>query len=150
MLGQILPQPDDIGHRPIGDQGAEATFFTTYIKNELGVARHAFELAQVANQPRILHQVLQALGAHQHHLFWIEAKEHLLERRPLGVHQAVLETGAEDTQADQRQITVITQRPQFRIAARLRQHGLQRLGRAETVEAELVQPLVITHESNPS
>ena len=104
----------------------------------------------MADQPRILHQVLQALSAHQHHLFRIEAEEHFLERRPFSIHQAVLETGAEDAQADQRQVAVIAQRPQLGIAARLRQHGLQRLGRAETVEAELVQPLVITHESNPS
>ena len=145
VLGQVLPQADDIGHRPVGDQRAEAAFFLAHIEDELGIARHALELAQMANQPRILHQPFQMLGAHQHHLLRIEAEEHLLEGRPLGVDQAVLEAGAEHPQRQQRQVAIITQRTQLGVGAGLWQARLQRRGRAEAVEAVFVEPLIVTH-----
>ncbi|MNC48887.1 hypothetical protein D3C75_980320 [compost metagenome] len=115
------------------------------IQHHLRITRHALELAQVADNALILHQPLQMLGAHQHHFLRVEAKEHLLERRPLGIHQAVLEPGAEHAQGQGRQVAVVADVAQLRRRARLRQEGLQGLGRAEAVQAVLVQPLVIAH-----
>jgi hypothetical protein len=97
VLGQVLPQPDDIGHRPVGDQRAETALLPGHIQHHLRIARHALELAQVADDARVLHQALQVLGAIST-TFPGRTEEHLLERRPLGVHQAVLEPGAEHAQ----------------------------------------------------
>ncbi|MCY1441681.1 hypothetical protein D9M71_580050 [compost metagenome] len=98
MLGQVLPQANDIGHRPVGDQGPEAALLLFNIKDHLRVARHALELAQVADDPRVLHQPLEVLGAHQHDLVRVEAEEHFFKGRPLGIHQTVLEPGAKHPQ----------------------------------------------------
>ncbi|MOA08684.1 hypothetical protein D3C78_1284730 [compost metagenome] len=65
-----------------------------HVQYELRIARHALELAQVTDDPRVLHQALKVLGAHQHDFFRVEPEEHLFEGWPLGVHQAVLEPGA--------------------------------------------------------
>ncbi|MNO08379.1 hypothetical protein D3C81_2309910 [compost metagenome] len=56
------------------------------VEDHLGVQRHALELAEMADQAGVLHEVFQALAAHQHDLLRIEAEEHFLEGRPLGVH----------------------------------------------------------------
>ncbi|MNF13241.1 hypothetical protein D3C80_2150050 [compost metagenome] len=61
-----------------------------HVEDKLGVAWHAFQLGEVADQAFVLHQPLQMLGAHQHHLVRIEAEERLLERWPLAIHHAVL------------------------------------------------------------
>ena len=54
-----------------------------HVQHELGIARYAFELAQMTDQPGVLHQPLDVFAAHQHHLFRIETEEGLLEGRPL-------------------------------------------------------------------
>ncbi|MCY1446949.1 hypothetical protein D9M71_635450 [compost metagenome] len=145
MLGQVLPQPDNVGHRPVGDERTKAAMLFCDIQHHLRIARHALELAQVADDALVVHQPLQVLGAHQHHLLRVEAEEHLLERRPLGIHQAVLEPGAEHAQGQGRQVAVVADVTQLRRRARLRQEGLQGLGRAEAAQAILMQPLVIAH-----
>src|SRR5690606_17054330 len=79
LLGQITPQPDAIGGRPLRNEIAEAAMLPCHVQYELRIARHALEFAQVANQPRILHQPLDMLTAHQHDLFRIETKKGPLE-----------------------------------------------------------------------
>nr|GFA08047.1 hypothetical protein [Tanacetum cinerariifolium] len=93
VLEQIAPQPDDVGHWPVGDEIAEAAVFMGDVEDQLRVARHALELAQVADDPRVLHQAFQMVAAHQRDFFRVEAEEDLLEGRPFGVHQAVFEAG---------------------------------------------------------
>ncbi|MNE54439.1 hypothetical protein D3C80_1492150 [compost metagenome] len=98
MLGQVAPQAGDVARRPVRQECTEAAVLAGHVEDELGVARHALELGQVTNQALVLHQPLQVFGAHQHHLVRIEAEEHFLEGRPLGIHQAVLEPGAKHPQ----------------------------------------------------
>ena len=102
----------------------------------------------MADQAGVLHQPLEMLGAHEHDLLRIEAEEHFLEGWPLGVHQAVLEAGAEDPQADQRQVAVVAQRAQLGGALRLRQARFQRLPGAEAVQAVFVHPGVVAHRES--
>src|SRR5690606_31906694 len=77
-----------------------------------------------------------------------EAEEGLLEGRPLGINQTMLETGAKDSPADQREIAVVGNRSQLIGAGRLRQQRLQGRRRAEAVQAVLIQPFVVTHASS--
>ena len=107
MLGQVLPEPHDIGHRPVGNKSAETAVFIGYVEDHLRVARHAFELAQVADDPRILHQPFKVLGAHQHHFFRIESEKDLFKYWPLGVHHAVLEPRAKYAQGQGRQVAIV-------------------------------------------
>ncbi|MNC80658.1 hypothetical protein D3C75_1335340 [compost metagenome] len=51
----------------------------------------------MADDPRVLHQPLKMLGAHQYDFFRVELEEHFFEGRPFCIHQAVLEPGAEHT-----------------------------------------------------
>jgi hypothetical protein len=139
------PQADDVGHWPVGDQFAKAALFMGHIQNELRIARHAFELAQVSDDPRILHQALQVLGAHQHDFFRVELEEHFFKCRPLGVHQAVLEAGAEDAQRHGREVAIIADLAQLRRGLGNGQMGFQFSRRTEAVQTVFVQPLVIAH-----
>lgn len=99
----------------------------------------------MTDQPGVLHQPLDVFAAHQHHLFRIETEEGLLEGRPLGVHQTVLEPGTEDAQADQRQVAIVRDGSQLIGAARLRQPRFQRRRGTEAIEAVFVQPFVVVH-----
>ncbi len=145
VLAQVLPQADDIGHRPVGNKPAEAAFFLLDIQNHLRIARHALELAQVTDDARVLHQPLQVLGAHEHDFFRVKPKEHLLEGRPLGVHHAVLQAGAKHPQRQGRQVAVIADLAQFRRGQGHRQVGFQLGRRTKPVQTIFVQPLVIAH-----
>src|SRR5690606_5622048 len=145
--GDITPQPDDILGRPVGEQMTEATLFLRHVQHELRVAWHALELAEMADQLRVLHQSFDMLAPHQHDLLRIEAEEGLLEGRPLGIDQTMLETGAKDSPADQREIAVVDNRSHLIGAGRLRQQRLQGRRRAEAVQAVFVQPFVVTHAS---
>ena len=145
MLGQVAPQADDIGDRPFGDEVAEAAVFLGDVEDQLGIARHAFQLAQMTNDPRILHQALQMIGAHQNDFFRIEAKEHLLEGWPFGVHQTVLQTCTKHPQGQGRQVTVVADGLELSGGGGRRQVRFQRGGGTKAVEAVFIEPFVVLH-----
>src|SRR5690606_6453225 len=95
--GDMAPQPDDVLGRPVGEQMTEAALLLRHVQHELRVAWHALELAEMADQLRVLHQSFDMLAPHQHDLLRIEAEEGLLEGRPLGIDQTMLENGATDS-----------------------------------------------------
>src|SRR5690554_4769752 len=144
--GQQTPQADDILSGPVGYQRAHAAVLATQIQHHLGIARHTAYLGQVPDEPLVAHEPFDMLGTHQHHLLGIEAEEYFLERRPAGIHHAVLESRPEHSQGNLRQVAVIGHGPELLRITGDRQTGLERLTGAEAVKAILFQPLVVAHD----
>ncbi|RMO26391.1 hypothetical protein ALQ45_05845 [Pseudomonas amygdali pv. morsprunorum] len=145
VFGNVLPQAGDVIDRPLGDEFAETAVLLFDVQNQLCIARHALEFAQVADDARILHQPLQVISPHQHDFFRVEAEEDLLERRPFRVHQTVFQACTKHAQGHGRQIAVGADGLQLFRCLRGGQVGFQCFGGAESIQAILVQPFVVLH-----
>ncbi|RMT40023.1 hypothetical protein ALP47_05118 [Pseudomonas savastanoi] len=145
VFGQVLPQASNVIDRPLGDEFAETAVLLFDVQNQLRIARHALEFAQVADDARILHQPLQVISTHQHDFFRVEAEEDLLERRPFRVHQTVFQACTKHAQGHGRQIAVGADGLQLFRCLRGGQVGFQCFGGAESIQAILVQPFVVLH-----
>src|SRR5579883_809618 len=86
------------------------------------------ELAEMADEARILHEVLDCLVAHGAHAAGIEAMESLLEGRPFRIDHLVLQAGAEDAQRHQREIAVVAHLAELRRRFHLRQARREPVG----------------------
>ena len=82
----------------------------------------------MADQPAVGEQSFERLVRHRPHPARREALEHLLESRPFGIDDAVLEPGAKDPQRHLREIAIVAERLDLGRAARLRQARDQRRG----------------------
>ncbi|KPW12471.1 Uncharacterized protein ALO42_05454 [Pseudomonas syringae pv. atrofaciens] len=145
VFGDVLPQAGDVIDRPLGDELAETAMLLLDVQNQLRIARHALELAQMTNDARVLHQPFQVIGAHQHDFLRVEAKKHFFERWPLGVYQAVFQACAENPQGHGRQVAVGADGLQLSGCLGGGQMSFQSFGRAESIQAILVQPFVVVH-----
>ena len=125
LFGQRLPQPDDILARPPASQAPKLPMLGGHIEHRRGVVAHRFELAPMADQPRIAQQAFQRLVRHRPHAARVEPVEHLLERRPFRVDEAVLEPGAKDPQRHLRQVAVVRRRLQLGAASSASATGLR-------------------------
>ena len=150
MPGKVLPQPDDIADRPTCNQLAKAALLMRHIKNELGISRNTLELAQMTNNPFVLHQAFQMLLPHEHDLVWRKAEKCRFESRPFGIHQAVLEARPKHPQRNKGEVAVIGNRAQLTVRTGLRQMGLQLRCRTKAVQAILMQPFIVTHRAFPA
>ncbi|RMV47704.1 hypothetical protein ALP11_05669 [Pseudomonas syringae pv. papulans] len=145
VFGDVLPQACDVIDWPLSDELAETAMLLLDVQDQLCIAWHALELAQMTNDARVLHQPFQVIGAHQHDFLRVEAKEHFFERWPLGVHQAVFQACAENSQGHGRQIAVGADGLQLPGCFGGGQMSFQSFGGAESIQAILVQPFVVVH-----
>ena len=102
----------------------------------------------MADQPLVAEQRFELLVRHRDHARRLEALEDLLERRPPGVDQAVLEPRAEDPQRHQREIAVVAQAAELLGRLWLRQATHQRLHAADPLAGALLDRFERDHQAH--
>ena len=129
-LGEELHQADLIVGRPGREELAEAAVLVRDLEHELRVVAHRLDLAGVAHDALVGHQLFPELGGLEQQRLGIELEERFLEARPLLVDHVPHEARREDALGHLRQDPVVRQLRQRLLVGLLGQQARQHLGAA--------------------